>query len=251
MVELINVTAETVDKTGFFCKMSAKKTAGYQRKVAWLKKRFSEGLELVMLGDGQRGFIETIPGPFAWRAIEADDYLVIHCLWVVGQSKGKGHSSLLLAHAEERAKALGLRGVAMVASTGHWLAGTDILEHHGYKSVAEEAPFSILVKSFKRGGETPAFCGSFAKKTKAAGKGLVVFQSDQCPYLDDATEIVRAHAKATRQAFRIQRLENVKDVRKLSPTPYGVYAVVRDGEPFSYHYLLKKEISALEKANAA
>lgn len=88
MPTLVHVTAENVDKTGFFCKMSGKKTPGYQRKLAWLKQRFAEGLDIRMLGEGERGFIETIPGEHAWRAINAEGYLVIHCLWVVGHSKG-------------------------------------------------------------------------------------------------------------------------------------------------------------------
>jgi hypothetical protein len=33
-------------------------------------------------------FIEYIPGEQAWRAVHADGYLLIHCLWVVGKSKG-------------------------------------------------------------------------------------------------------------------------------------------------------------------
>lgn len=31
-----------------------------------------------------RGFIEYIPGAFGWRAVFAEDYMLIHCLWVMG-----------------------------------------------------------------------------------------------------------------------------------------------------------------------
>jgi hypothetical protein len=48
-LELVDVGAEDVEKTGFFCFMSKKKSEGYQRKLAWLEDRFSEGLRIKML----------------------------------------------------------------------------------------------------------------------------------------------------------------------------------------------------------
>ncbi len=47
--EVIDVGLENVDQTGFFCYMSKKKTEGYQRKLAWIKNRFSEGMKIKML----------------------------------------------------------------------------------------------------------------------------------------------------------------------------------------------------------
>jgi len=48
-LELVDVGAEHVDKTGLFCFMSKKKSEGYQRKLAWLKDRFAEGMRIKML----------------------------------------------------------------------------------------------------------------------------------------------------------------------------------------------------------
>lgn len=86
--EILDVAAGNVDQTGFFCFMSKKKSEGYQRKLRWLKERFAEGMSIKMLALPQRGFIEYIPGEHAWRAVHADGYMLIHCLWVVGKSKG-------------------------------------------------------------------------------------------------------------------------------------------------------------------
>ena len=97
MVEIVTVTAENVDTYGFFCKMSARKSAAWQAKRAWLSDRFAEGLQLRLLGEGERGFIEFMPGAKSWRAIEdADAFVVIHCLWVVGKSRGKGYAKALV-----------------------------------------------------------------------------------------------------------------------------------------------------------
>ena len=48
-MKFIDVHAGNVDGTGFFCMMSARKSEGNQRKLAWLRARFDEGLHLKML----------------------------------------------------------------------------------------------------------------------------------------------------------------------------------------------------------
>lgn len=95
-IKNIDVGTGTVDKTGFFCFMSMKKSEGYQRKLRWLKDRFAEGMRIKMLAMPERGFIEYIPGEHAWRAVHTDGYMFIQCLWVVGKSKGKGFSGALI-----------------------------------------------------------------------------------------------------------------------------------------------------------
>ena len=115
-IEIVEVDGDNVSKTGFFCYMSKKKSEGYQRKLKWLKARFAEGMKIKIIEQGGRGFIEYIPGEYAWRAVNAEGYLFIHCLWVVGKSKGKGCGSLLLNDCVKEAKRLRMKGLAMVTT---------------------------------------------------------------------------------------------------------------------------------------
>jgi len=247
--EIIDVSADNVDKTGFFCKMSARGKPGYERKLSWLKKRFAEGMGMKLLGGGERGFIEYIPGRHAWRAIEgADDYLVIHCLWVVGKSKGKGFGTLLLEQAAAAARAGGYKGLAMVASTGNWIASPDIFRKQGFARGAVCEGFEILTRRFDSRAPDPRFCGRFADKQKAMGPGLVVQRSDQCPYLDDAVLFVKAAAEDLGLDFRVEELKSAADVRNKSPHPYGVFSVSLDGRRIAHHYLLKKHLLETLKA---
>jgi len=65
------------------------KNQGYQPKVEWLHKRFAEGLHLLLLRDGEGrplGFLEYVPGEYAWRPVDAAGWLFVHCLYV---SKGR------------------------------------------------------------------------------------------------------------------------------------------------------------------
>ncbi len=115
--QLVEVGPDNVDETSFFCLQSRPDSAGYRRKRAWLDQRFSEGLRIRMLGrrekrrwNGPRGFIEYIPGRHAWRGVDAGDYLVIHCLWVVGKSQGHGGARTLLEQCFEDARGRLRRG---------------------------------------------------------------------------------------------------------------------------------------------
>lgn len=245
MAEIVSVTADTVDERGFFCRMSARKSAAWQAKRDWLMQRFAEGLQLRLLGDGERGFIEFMPGAKSWRAIDnAEDYVVIHCLWVVGKSKGNGYATDLLATAEAWAKDNGYRGVASLTSSGNWLISPGILEHHGYSSIDRaEGGFELLVKSFTGGG-LPRLSGGWHAKAAAFGPGLTVLRTAQCPYLLDAADHARRAAHKLGLAFHDEVMTSAEELRARSPSPYGTYALVHDGTLLSYHSLPEEQILA-------
>ena len=106
--KIIDVNATNIDQTGFFCYMSKRKTEGFNHKLQCLKARFEEGMRIKMFELPERGFIEYIPGEYAWRAVNASGYMFIHCLWVVGKSKGKGLGAVLLDACIEDAKKSGI-----------------------------------------------------------------------------------------------------------------------------------------------
>ena len=239
---IIDVTIDNVDTTGFFCYMSKRKSEGYARKLNWLKERFDEGLLIKMLALPERGFIEYVPGEYAWRAVNAKGFMFIHCLWVVGQSKGKGHAARLLNLCIEDAKASGMKGVAMMTSGGNWLLGKRLLVKNGFASVESAAPnFELLVKKF-HDTPSPSFVKDVDGRVKQYRSGFTVFRSDQCPYLEDATNTVREFAKERSEKFKVVEMKTAGDVRTLAPSLYGVFSIVYRGKLLSHHYLLKKDL---------
>ena len=242
MSMIVAVTAENVEEHGFFCKMTARNTPGWQAKNDWLKARFAEGLQIRLLGDGERGMIEFMPGAKSWRAIDdAEDYVVIHCLWVVGPSRGKRLARALIGEAESWARDNGYHGVAALSSRGNWLIGSGVLEHHGYRRVDHCGQgFQLQAKAF-RVGKYPRLSGGWDQKARACGAGVTVLRSAQCPYLEDAAAEARAAAEILGLAFKEFRLETAEDVRRLSPNPYGTYALVKDGHCVAHHYLHEKD----------
>lgn len=247
---IVNVDRTNVDQTGFFCLMSRKKSEGYSRKLSWVKARLDEGMRIKMLKLPERGFIEYIPGEHAWRAVEAKGWMVIHCLWVVGKSKGKGLGGFLLDECVKDAKKSGMRGVAMVTSTGNWLAGRELLEGHGFKAVDSAPPsFTLMVKTLTP-GPLPSFPKDWDARAKRCGRGLTIFRSDQCPYISDATRTLEATAAQKKIRSRVVNLRTAREVQTLSPSAYGVFQAVLDGKLVSYHYLLEKDALELLERKA-
>jgi ribosomal protein S18 acetylase RimI-like enzyme len=246
-MKIIDVTAENVDETGFFCLMSRRTSDGYQRKLKWLKARFEEGLRIKMLdlSDGGRGFIEYIPGEYAWRPVEASGYLFIHCLWVVGKSKGNGYAKLLLRECLADARRCGAKGVAMVTSEGNWLVGKKLLLRRGFKSV-DLAPsgYELLATDFGP-APPPLFPTDWDRRAARFGKGLTIVRTDQCPYLDDAVNTAFEVARDRGIPANVVELTSARDIRERSPSPYGVFTIVLDGEVLSHSYQPKKKLNEI------
>jgi GNAT superfamily N-acetyltransferase len=249
-VEIITVDADNVEQHGFFCYKSKPKTEGYRRKLAWLKQRFAEGMQIKILYEGKRSvaFIEYIPGEYTWRAVNAKDYLMIHCLWVVGKGKKKGYGSRLLAECVEEARKMGQRGVAMVTSERVWLAGKKLLLKNGFAEVDQAPPsFSLLVKRFND-GPLPTFPTNWEERARQFGDGLTIIRSDQCPYIPDAVKIIVDSAGELDIPTQAVELKNCQEAQERSPSAYGLFGVVYNGQLLSYHYLGQKDVLKLLKS---
>jgi GNAT superfamily N-acetyltransferase len=241
--EIVSVDAANVGERGFFCFKSKRKTEGYAQKKTWLQERFSEGLKIhIAYEDGRSvGFIEYIPGEYAWRAVRAPGYVLIHCLWVVGRAKEQGYGSQLLEVCLADAKQMGASGVAMVTSSKPWLAGSQLLRKHGFEGVEQLPPFELMVKRFDDVAP-PAFPTDWEARLAAFGPGLTVMRSDQCPYMEDATNTILEFGRSRGLDAKVIRLKTCREVQETSPTPYGTFAVVHDGQLLSYYYMIPKDL---------
>ena len=252
-VHIVTVDGSNVHESGFFCYKSKPKSEGYRKKLDWLEQRFAEGMRIKILYENERsvGFVEAIPGEHTWRAVHAPGYLVIHCLWVVGRGKVKGYGSRLLAECVADARQMKKLGVVMVSSRGNWLAHERIFIKNGFEVVGTAPPaFSLLVKRVQPGPD-PAFPEDWDERARAYGPGATVVYADQCPYMPDAVRhAVEAFAARGIDA-RAVKLESSAEVRARSPSAYGVFGIVYNGQLLTYHYLGKPELRRLNEALAA
>ncbi len=248
MVEIIDVNAENVNKYGFFCMRSKPKSDGYQNKLRWLKGRFKEGLKLKIIQENgrQKGFIEYIPGKYTWRAINAKEYMVIHCFWIVGKNKEKGFGSRLLDECIRDAKKLNLCGVVLVTSEKGWLPNKLFFEKKGFDLVDEVGEFELMAQLFK-GKIAPSFY-DWQETAKEYNNGITVFKSDQCPFIQDGVINLKAAAHELGENVNIIELDDYDMAQQKSPTPFGVFTVIYNGEIITYHPETKnKFMKLLEK----
>ncbi len=240
--EIITVESSNAEETGFFCFMSKRKSEGYLRKLAWVKERLKEGMRIKMLKLPERGFIEYIPGEKAWRAVKAEGWMVIQCLWVVGKSKGKGLGAALLAECIKDARKAGMFGVAMVTSQGNWLAGKTLFERLGFQAVDTAPPsFTLMVKKLKP-GPLPSFPRDWTARAERYGRGLTIISSDQCPYHPDAVRTLLEAAAKKKIKTRIVVFRTARDVQTRSPSPYGVFNIIYNGKLLGHHYMLEEDL---------
>ena len=243
-VELITVDESNFAEQGFFCYKSKPKSDGYRNKQKWLQQRFAEGMRLKLIIENGRsvGFIEYTPGEHAWRAVNAPGYFVIHCLWVIGRSKQKGYGARLLEECLADAERLQKQGVVMISSRGNWLAGEKIFVKQGFEQLDTAPPtFKLQVKKLQA-GPAPAFPQDWEERLQRYPKGVTVLYANQCPYMTDAVQGAVKALTARGLAVRTIELTSSAEVQAISPTPYGVFAIIYKGRLVSYHYLGKKEL---------
>ena len=240
--KIVDVNESNLDEYDMFCHKSKKQGEPYSNKVKWIKERFKEGLKLKLLlvketkpGWTSRGFIEYIPGEYAWRGINAPGYMVIHCLWVVGKHKKKGYATKLLELCLKDAKDQGMHGVAAAATEGNFLAGRKIYVKNKFEKV-DEAPngFELYVKRFSDDAPLPKFNYSAAVEIwKKYPEGFTVFTSVQCPYITDFIPIITKVGKDLGIPVKIEEIYEAKQAQAIHPI--GTFCILLNGE-FISHY---------------
>jgi len=229
--EVVDTNADNIGG----CSLCGNKNAnnlGLRRKTNWLKERYAEGLRYKVLRSeksGDIGMIEYAPGRHAWRPVEAEGYLVIHCLMVHSKHKGKGLGMLLLDSCLTDARKSNCRGVAVVTSSDSFMAGSGLFIKAGFVSVQSIPPYELLVKKLKKAAPDPRFIVDRERVLRKYKKGLTILAADQCTYVVKSVERIAEASRTLGLEPRVVRIRSAKESREL-PTPYGVFSIVFDGE---------------------
>lgn len=236
-IQMLELNSTTIEGTGSFCLRSKKKSDGYINKNKWLNNRFEEGLKYIQLFEGEKqvGFIEYTDSEFSSRVVYAENYLVIHCLWV--SETGRGYGTKLINKCLEDAKNQGKDGVAVVTnSETSWTPSKDIFLKNQFELV-DIGPydFEILAYPLKK-SNLPTFPRNWEERI-ARFQDLTILRSFQCPYVDIATENVLSAANTLGIDVKIIDFTNRAELMELSPTPYGIFSVVYKGQLLTFHRL--------------
>jgi len=247
---IIDVNEENISQYPPTCFLNPK-NVGCQIKAEWLKERFSEGLKIKLLyleNDKKcHGFIEYVSGEYAWRAVEAKDYLFIHCIWVSpNKFKNKGYGSLLIEECIKDAEKQGKAGVAVIASEGPFMANKELFLKNGFREVQTYGVFTLLVKQLRKAAE-PKF--NDCEKNLSTYEGLTIVYSNQCPWV--ARFMSELPETLEGKGLKVNFVElKTAEQAQAAPSIYAVFNLVNDGQLLADHYIsntrflniLKKEL---------
>ena len=103
-MKIIEVTPENVKEETLYCVKDIT-NPGFENKRKWFEKRYGEGLRMKILkddNDKMKGFIEYVPADYAWRPLNAVNFMFIHCLTVYSKKdRNKGYGTSLINEAEK------------------------------------------------------------------------------------------------------------------------------------------------------
>ncbi len=240
-VRMIDVSLDNMYESPC-CGIKNTEHKGYKQKTSWLKMHFKKGFKAKVLyteDNRQLGYIEYLPGQFAWRAVEADDYMFIHCLWTYWKKyKGKGYGKLLIESAIDEAKKAKMKGVAVVARKRPWLAKSDIFLKNGFEVVDTAPPdYELLVKKFNTSSPNPKFKDNWEEKLKRYEEGLTIIRAEQCPHSAKfADDIADAAKNLYKLKTNIVELKTHRDAQN-APTPFAVFSIIYNGQILADHQI--------------
>jgi len=238
---LIDVDAANFDRLPC-CGIKSPTHAGRREKRCWLEENAQFGLraKALLAPDGQPcGYIEYLPGEFAWRGVDAGGYLFIHCIWIYSrQHQRKGWGRLMLNACVDDAQKAGKNGVVAMVRDGPWLADRRLFLANGFEPVDTAPPdYQLLVRKLNSSAANPAFKRDWDRKLERYSRGLTIIRSSQCPHIAKfAADIAETAEKEYRMAPRVVDLQSPGEAQS-APTPYAVFALIYDGKLLADHQI--------------
>ncbi|GGH85672.1 hypothetical protein JOD43_003352 [Pullulanibacillus pueri] len=161
--------------------------------------------------------------------------MVIHCLWV--NKTGKGYASKLINKCIQDAKEQNKDGVIVVTNPDtSWTPSKEVFIKNNFIEL-ENGPygFELLVHKLVD-VSNPYFPRDWEERLKPFKK-LTVVRTQQCPFVDIATDNVVKGASKLGIDAEVIDIKSREELLRLSPTPYGIYGVIYKNKLISFHRL--------------
>lgn len=230
--QIITVSPPNLDKTGFLSLENG--LGGREGPVSrdWLIDRFNDGLQVRMLREPRRGFIEFAPARASWwPLVEMGNSVVVQRLRVDEATDPGDAAVLLLREAEDWARYYGFWAVLVL--TGHGVdPGTEAdIQSCGY-TVVDETEGGVLLRAHVLQGPMalPRLPRDWGMRTAALGSGLVIQTTGHCVDQTARGEALLAWSRAQGLSARMERLETAREARDRLAAPGTLFCVVLDGE---------------------
>ena len=246
-MEIITITKENLNNEHICCTISNKDDIQVTSKKSWIAERLDDGL-VFKKGDVRgKCFIEYIPAEKAWAPIEAAGYMYIDCLWVSGQFKGQGNSSILLEECIRDSKEKGKKGLVVLSSKKKvpFIADPKYLRHKGFKLADSADPyFELLYFPFDKTAEIPQFKQSVKERNQE--KGMVLYYTAQCPFTAKYVPLIEVVANENDIHFKSVKIETTEEAQN-APSPFTTYSLFYNGKFVTHEILSENKFLKLVK----
>ena len=234
---IINITPENARQETFFC-VKNMKDPGFACKERWFAEEQRNGLRLKIIKNEEGkmcGFIEYLPAEMAWRPVEAEGYMFIHCMFTYPNTeRNRGHALRLVEECEKEALELGMHGVCVMTSKGPWITDMRIFEKMGYSKVDKIGRFELMAKKFEPTSEDPHLIDWTARQQDYLGWHLLY--ADQCPWHEKSVQAIKKVAIEKGIKLNIRKITTSEEAKN-GPSGFGVFALIKDGKLLEDHYI--------------
>lgn len=193
-----------------------------------MSDRLQEGHVFRKLNEKATVFIEYAPLETAWVPVVGENYIYIYCLWVSGESKGKGYGKTLMKYCLSDAKVMGKSGVCMLGAKKQkaWLSDQSFAKRFGFEVVdTTDYGYELLTLSFD--GTTPKFAPN-VKTPNVDSRGLTIFYDMQCPFVYQNIEKLKAFCDTESIPASFIQVDTLQKAKAL-PCVFNNYAVFYEG----------------------
>ena len=245
-IQIIDLTPENIADYGVCGYKDVKKHKELRNKIEWFNAYYPKGLKIKVVFSekgGYQGMLEYLPGNFAHRPVNAENYMFIHCIFVgfKNEFKGQGYALSLIDACIEDAKEEKMLGVAVVTRKGAFMASSEIFLKKGFNIVDNVEPdFNLLAFKFDAKSKDPSFRTDILDKLDEYKNGLTIIRSVQCPYTEKNVNAILDSAK---NKFNLKtNLIDLKDSKSAQETPcaFGTFCMIYNGEIISHHPISNK-----------
>ena len=230
--QFLNLTPENLADEHLCCIIRSKKAhPGVEAKRQWLAQRLPEGHVFRKLDEKATVFIEYAPLETAWVPILGDNYLYIYCLWVTGESKGRGYGRELMEYCLDDAREKGKSGVCMLGAAKQkaWLSDQAFARKFGFETVdTTENGYELLALSFD--GTLPHFSPT-ARAMRIESKTLTIYTGEQCPFVAQYRELIDRHCREKGIPVSFIPVDTLEKAKSL-PCVFNNFAVFYGGFKF-------------------
>ena len=227
--EFVTLTPENLAQETLCCIVRTRtKHPGVEAKRAWLAERLPEGHVFCKLSGNGCAFLEYAPLETAWVPVLGENYLYLYCLWVQGAPKGQGYGRALMEHCIADAKAQGRSGVCMLGAKKQkaWLSDQTFARKFSFEPVDTAGEYELLALRFDDSAP-PRFTPG-ARRQTTGEDGLVIYFSDQCPFILQRVEKLRTYCLEHTVPAHFRRVSS-REMAKALPCVFNNWAIFYDG----------------------